>query len=394
MSVQIIPRNNCPVCNSGDFEPLYPHYAGECITSDYAVLPYAIVDNRCCKGCGLIYNAAGTRGFTEDFYRDSYSLMLRGQMAAVQSFSGVGPISQGERSFNIFREMVRLPGSGRILEAGAGKGDFLTCLAQNMPEWVISAFEPSLAFDTLKSRLPQAKTFRGEFANFDSFGEEFDAVVALGVLEHVENPLAMLKWGAQHLKMGGIFFIRVPNFANNPNDLFCVDHLSKLTLPTLRALGVAAGFDVLSEREDGVPVYIALQKSGVVDAVPFANVFAENSTIAQRNVEIARQSMEAVSACRANAIAKGERFAIFGLGSSGLFAPFYKDFPAMEIEAYVDENQTVWGSEIHGRPVRGLDVIAERNIKHVALAISPVYIQKVQGKLVSLGVQVYTSGAN
>jgi 2-polyprenyl-3-methyl-5-hydroxy-6-metoxy-1,4-benzoquinol methylase len=391
MNRLIDPSGNCPVCGGLDFDALYPNYEGRCITSDYAVLRRAVIANRCCKLCGLIYNAAGTRGFTEDFYKSSYSLMLRAESAAVQSFSGAVQVTQGERSFNIFREMINPADGGQVLEVGAGKGDFLACLSQSMPKWSITAIEPSASFRTLNSRLPRAKTMRGEFTDFDSFDVQFDAVVALGVLEHVVNPLDMLKWGNKHLKVGGVFFIRVPNFSNNPNDLFCADHLSKLTLPTLRALGLSAGFEVLSEREDGVPVYIALRKLGVEKIEPTQNAYAENTVVALRNVAIARQSLEAVATCRAQAAAKGERFGIFGLGSSGLFAPFFYNFVASEIEAYVDENRTVWGSEIHGRPVRGLDVIAERGIKHIALATSPVYVEKIRSKLTPLGVEVYAA---
>ncbi len=385
------PPKGCPVCGSLDVDFLYPNYDGKCITSDYAVLSHATIENRCCKGCGLIYNAAGTRGFTEEFYKNSYSLMLQRKTAAIQSFSGGAQVSQAERSFNIFQEMVQPSSTGRILEAGAGKGDFLASLSRAMPAWEINAFEPSAAFDVLKARLPQAKTMRGAFTDFEALDGVFDVVAALGVLEHVENPLKMLEWARRHLKVGGVFFIRVPNFANNPNDLFCVDHLSKLTLPTLRALGFSAGFDVLAEREDGVPLYIALRKTHTRNAELKPTAFAENKVLALRNVEIARRSIDAVSICRTNAISKGERFGIFGLGSSGLFAPFFSNFSASEIEAYVDENQTVWGNEIHGRPVCGLDVIAERNIKHMALAISPVYIEKVRSKLAPLGVEVYAA---
>lgn len=384
-------QNSCPVCSSVDADSLYPNYDGKCITSDYAVLPHATIANRCCRGCGLVYNAGGTRGFTEKFYRNSYSLMLQRKSAAIQSFSGGAQVSQGERSFGIFQEMVRPSNEGRILEAGAGKGDFLISLSQAIPSWKISAFEPSAAFDVLKTRLPHANTMQGAFTDFMSLDGDFDVVAALGVLEHVENPLEMLRWGRSHLKMGGILFIRVPNFANNPNDLFCVDHLSKLTLPTLRALAFLAGFDVLAEREDGVPLYIALRKTHTRDTELKPNAFAENKMLAMRNMEIARKSIDAVSICRANAISKGERFGIFGLGSSGLFAPFFSNFSASEIEAYVDENQTVWGNEIHGRPVCGLDVIVERNIKHMALAISPVYIERVRNKLTPLGVEVYAA---
>ena len=91
----------CPVCKSELTTSLYPRYEGRCITSDMNVLDGAKLDNRLCEGCGLIFNAAGTRGHTERFYRKSYKLMMRSEEAAVQSFSGPEPMSQAERTFKV-----------------------------------------------------------------------------------------------------------------------------------------------------------------------------------------------------------------------------------------------------------------------------------------------------
>ena len=246
----------CPVCGSGDHELLFPRYQGKGITSDYAVLPNAALDNRCCRTCGLIFNARGTRGFTEDFYCDSYSLMMRKESAAIQSFSGPTPISQAEKSLHVLQEMVALQLTGSILEVGAGKGEFLGYFTAALPNWNVTAFEPSEAFRVLQSRLPAAQVIRGGYTDFAVEPQAYDVLVALGVLEHVENPLDMLRWGWRLLKEGGIFFIRVPNFANNPNDLFCADHLSKLTVATICSIAAAAGFEMLSTKEEGVPIFL------------------------------------------------------------------------------------------------------------------------------------------
>ena len=42
----------------------------------------------------------------------------------------------------------------------------------------------------------------------------------------------------------------------------------------------------------------------------------------------------------------------------------------MDIEAYVDDNEAMWGTRVHGRPIVGPEVIAERKIRHLALSMS------------------------
>jgi hypothetical protein len=101
--------------------------------------------------------------------------------------------------------------------------------------------------------------------------------------------------------------------------------------------------------------------------------------------------MDAVLRARDAARRSGTNMAIFGLGSSGLFAPMFGGFDPNEITAYIDENKSVWGSRIHDRPVGGLDLISQLSIKHIALAISPVYFAQVREKLSPFGVEVYSA---
>lgn len=380
----------CPCCESDQLQMVYPAFAGTCITSDMMVLQDASLDNRNCSACGLIFNAGGTRGRTEAFYKDSYSLMMRSSEASIQSFSGPAPISQAERTHQILREMVELPNQGSILEAGAGKGDFLGHFLQQSKDWRAAAFEPSSAFDVLEQRFRNASIARCDYKSFKHGSEKFDLIVALGVLEHVENPLDMLKWAYEILNESGFFYIRVPNFAKNPNDLFCADHLSKLTIYTITSIAKAAGFDVVSSKEAGVPIFVLLRKNSRPN-LPLENVAIENQGILDQNVLVAKNAMEAIRRSHEAAQASSEPFAIFGLGPSGLFAPFYLGFDVSEISAYLDENKSTWGSGIHGRVVGGLDKVGELGIRHIALAISPVYFDQVKAKLTPFNLKVYSA---
>lgn len=380
---------SCPCCEGDNLTTLYPTYSGTCVTSDMEVLEAASINNVMCETCGLIFNATGTRGKTEDFYASSYKLMMQAGTSSIQSFAGgERPMSQAERTFVILKDFVDLPKQGLVLEAGAGKGEFLGHFLKDFPDWSVSAFEPSVSFEVLSAAHPDADLVRGGYQDVE-LERKADLVVALGVLEHVENPLDMMRWAARQLKDGGVFYLRVPNFARNPNDLFCADHLSKLTVPTLRSLAASSGFEMIECKEAGVPVFMALRKTGQATTVD--NAVESNREFAVGNMAVAKGAIDAVERCRAQALKSDEAFAIFGLGSSGLFAPFYSGFAASEIAAYIDENQTVWGNEIYGRPVGGLDLIEELNIKHIALAISPAYFAQVKAKLEPRGVQVYSA---
>jgi 2-polyprenyl-3-methyl-5-hydroxy-6-metoxy-1,4-benzoquinol methylase len=136
-----------------------------------------------------------------------------------------------------------LPKGGSILEAGAGKRMFIKRFAQEHPDWIVSALEPSVLFEDLEKALPNATLFRGGYEAFTPLSGAFDLVVSLGVIEHVDNPLDFLRWTADALKTGGYAFLEAPNFSNHPCDLFCSDHLSKVTPQTINTFSQHVGIE-------------------------------------------------------------------------------------------------------------------------------------------------------
>lgn len=381
---------SCPVCGCSRFEGFYPDYEGPCVSSDFMVVPDSAIDNRICTDCGLIFNACGVRDLGEGYYRDSYGLMSFDQKAEIKSFTNTGPRSQAERSCDTFLEMVKPEEGVHVLEAGAGKGSFLRYLRLQRPDITVEAFEPSEAFEILAENLPDVDVAHSDYKRYNLNLGCRDVVVSLGVLEHVQNPLDMLRWKRRMLKPGGTCFIRVPNFARNPNDVFTADHLSKLTIPTLGYLAVAAGFRLVETRHAGVAIHAML----VADQEPASpdGVFDENIDTVRANERYARQAVETVGRAREAAHVDGSGWAVFGLAASGLFAPLGLGFDPAEITAYVDQNPSLWGVNIHGRPVIGLETMGKMGVGHVALVISPVYHDKVRSELEQLGVCVHTPG--
>lgn len=381
---------NCPVCTSYNIERVYPTYTGSCITSDSKIYPQGVIENHICCECGLIFNAAGTRGATEDFYRDSYNLMTQSSNAAIQSFEGPETKSQAEKTLDVLMRLFRVPEFGCVLEAGAGKGDFLRYFLRQFASWNAKAFEPSRSYEYLRESLPKVDSRQCEYQDYHVGEKSADLVVSLGVLEHVENPYDMLVWINSQLSSYGHVFLRVPNFANNPNDLFCVDHLSKLTVSSITNLAERAGFEIIDVDDRGVPLYVLLVKRGPPSGNS-SSAYNDNKTILARNVNVAEAIIRSVLECRKQANERGEPWAVFGMGAAGLFAPYFDNFDPSEIAAYLDENQTVWGGEAHGRPVGGLDMIADMGIKHVVLSVSPIYFSQIRSKLEPHGVNVYTA---
>jgi 2-polyprenyl-3-methyl-5-hydroxy-6-metoxy-1,4-benzoquinol methylase len=372
----------CPFCASTAVEGLFPVYDGRCITSDMKVVADASIRNAICRDCGSIFNGAGVRGKTEDFYRDAYSLRMQSTTAKNVNFSSGAAVPLADLQLDFLRQALSdqsrtVP--ARLLEIGAGKGEFLS---RSLPEWPdceATGIEPSSAADILAARLPQLAVHRASYQSFVKPGL-FDVIVSLGVVEHVERPGDFLTWIRGRLEPDGVVLLTFPDFQSNPGDLFCIDHLSKLTLASLNMMAEASGLRVLRTQRAGVMMMAALVAGPVQ---PIRNVYAQNEPVARRNEQIARDALAAT--VHAQEAAAPGRFAIYGLGMAGIFAPLFADFDPQSIAAYLDDNATMHGAVIHGRPVHGLDALPGLGVRRVVLAASPVYHPQMKAKLAKLG---------
>jgi SAM-dependent methyltransferase len=137
----------------------------------------------------------------------------------------------------------------KILDVGAGNGDFLAMLEDKIIKK--SAVEPlKFGAEEIKRKVPGARVWNLDLAHADLPKDEFDAVTAWHVLEHLEDPLAGAKKIYDSLEEGGYFHCQVPNieslgFKIAKENWYYVDaprHLSHFSPSTLKRLLENAGF--------------------------------------------------------------------------------------------------------------------------------------------------------
>ncbi len=104
-----------------------------------------------------------------------------------------------------FKLIEHYQSSGRMLDLGAGTGDFLG-EAKNR-NWKVSGIEPSLQARNLAES-------KGIFLQTDlsEISGNFDVITLWHVLEHVHDLKTYIKFLKTHLSENGILVIAVPNF--------------------------------------------------------------------------------------------------------------------------------------------------------------------------------------
>jgi SAM-dependent methyltransferase len=155
-----------------------------------------------------------------------------------------------------------LGGAGRVLEMGYGTGDMTAALLDAGVAIEVVEGSPLLC---RQGRAAHAGLVVHE-AMFESFvpDEPYDAVLALFVLEHVDDPVSLLRTARSWLRPGGSLIAVVPNAESLHRQLAVrmglhaklddlsdrdrlVGHLRVYDLAGLRADAEAAGLEVVGE---------------------------------------------------------------------------------------------------------------------------------------------------
>lgn len=172
-----------------------------------------------CRECATDYvNPTFTPEMLQKFYEDPE---CRGNYDEVLTSGRNGIGARLEHIFMPRRRKVEsmLQASGRdlaqtrLVDVGCASGQFLSVFDKTGgPQLHGVELDPRLAEISRKS-LPHAKIFNSLYEKSGFEEGYFDAVTIWEVLEHIRDPLALLKSIHRTLRKGGHFFVSVPNLS-------------------------------------------------------------------------------------------------------------------------------------------------------------------------------------
>ncbi|MDO4879792.1 MAG: class I SAM-dependent methyltransferase [Capnocytophaga sp.] len=106
-----------------------------------------------------------------------------------------------------------IPQKGKILDIGAGTGDFLRVAKEK--KWQIAGVEPEAK---ARSRAEEKGIFLEE--NQNHINEKYDAITMWHVLEHIPDTEKQIQFLDNHLSENGIVVIAVPNFKSKDAKIY------------------------------------------------------------------------------------------------------------------------------------------------------------------------------
>lgn len=245
---------DCPFCGSGAWHPvtgpMRDEESGEHLEEPFRSMRFQMV---ACEGCGLVYQRVRPR--QQDigrFYSAEYhcyeSYTERGRIFRLLA----GLVARGKR-----REIERLlpPEHPRVLDYGCGSGTWLELLQDAGVPWdlVGTEIEERLLAPLRRRGIPALVCDDRTLLEVVEPGS-VGVVHLFHVIEHVPDPLRLLRVLREALAPGGAVYGQTPNvdclerrlFGDFWNQWHFPRHLVLFSPATLRACAEKAGLEVVS----------------------------------------------------------------------------------------------------------------------------------------------------
>lgn len=240
----------CPFCNSDRFELL--RKVGDRFKLSVA-REYQIV---ACVNCNFVYlNPRPKVEHISDFYANGAYQPFLSTRSAV---SGLDRVYLWVRNLMVGRKrrvIEKFVKCGKLLDIGCGTGEFLREMEKH--GWSVAGLEKDEKAAEFAQKQYGLKVTTLEFSQMPYSENSFDVVTLWHVLEHLYNPLQILRELRTRLKDSGVLVIAMPNinsfdarfYKANWVALDAPRHVQHFVPASLQAFCSASGFEIIQRRQ-------------------------------------------------------------------------------------------------------------------------------------------------
>jgi SAM-dependent methyltransferase len=262
------------------------------------------------------------------------------------------------------------PPRGRLLDFGCGNGAVLKSASPMLEGWELHGSDLNDQYQREILAIPGVAGFHHGSEAIPE-GPAFDVVVLWHVLEHLEEPLAVLEKLKRLIKPGGFLLLSLPDVERTIFDLAVLDHVSHFSQVTLSHLLTRAGLEVAVDGQDWIHNCLTalcrlprLSRNGGAATGPQAtegraHVSHLNHVVRQFETRAAQRD-----------------YALFGAGMSSIWLlGQLSRLPAI----LLDEDAAKAGQSFHGVPICPPVEIQAR--MDILMPFSPATAQRIAARL-------------
>jgi 2-polyprenyl-3-methyl-5-hydroxy-6-metoxy-1,4-benzoquinol methylase len=192
---------SCLVCEKADAKVLGVRGNREYSGADSNAEPHLFTDVVQCRNCGFIYTNPEIRG-VEFLEQEHYN-----SPETYQNENSDNILEMFEHRVAYLKNFKK---EGKLLDIGAGKGDFVFVAKKNGFDAL--GVEPSPRFSEFAANTYNVKVYQGFLAEQAELkNQKFDVITMHHVLEHIEKPHEILNQLPNYLNADGIIYLEVPN---------------------------------------------------------------------------------------------------------------------------------------------------------------------------------------
>ena len=246
-------------------------------------------------------------------------------------------------------EMGFVSRQGAHLDFGCGGGTLLKTLSELSPDLMLSGADIGSHFADQVMAIPGVQNF---LTPTEALAPEsqWNVVWMVHVLEHMEDPLAILRTIRASLEpTAGVLVVQIPAHEFNPFDLAVADHLFHFTRETISSTLALAGFEIvlaptqLVEREITCVARPGKQAIGL-------NLGASKAV---RHLERSLNFLDAQMSLARRVGASENAVGIFGSSIAATWVlQLIKGFGRESIRCrLIDDDENRWGEQLMGFPI-------------------------------------------
>lgn len=338
----------CKVCRSGKLELVKGYDNFPQVTSDCKL--WRGKSSLCvCGTCGLVQKVTDQawEKDTQSIYSD-YTLyhQANGIEQAVFDIHSGKVSRRSERIFQYIKTKIRLLSYGRYLDLGCGKGNTLRYFSKLRPLWSLSGKELSPKCRKVIESISKRARFYS--CPLKKIPGTFDLITMFHLLEHIVDPVTFLVEVRTKMADSASIVIDIPDYRQNPFDLFVVDHCMHFTVSTLDDVLSKAGFETVDINTSLIPkeLVVIAKKTKIVKDYNGAI----KSSIKTSSLESVTESLAWVKSFleKAGKVTRKDNFGIFG---TSIIATWLLGKVGRHVRFFVDEDPGRQGKTYMNLPV-------------------------------------------
>lgn len=308
-----------------------------------ALHPFTLFE---CSRCGHVQKDIGPdyQAHLNEVYRVGYTLPVGGRK---NNISDGKVVSREKTLARTLASLLDKKVEGAVLDVGTGMGYLLAAFSEELPQFDRVGYD----LNNEKEEFIRANGATDFYSgSLEDIPKKFDLITLNHVLEHLPDPVTVLKQASALLKPGGYLAAIVPCFKSVYTDFFFLEHCSHFTESSLNVVSALAGLSIVNRLE------------GLLGRI-------EIGFVSQRSEKAASASpVEALEWAQSlpefiRAFGRQRKIGVFGVYGAGMWLGVVLKG---QLSFYVDEDPLKHGTTFADCPVIGVPEIPEDSVVVVA----------------------------